>query len=829
MHSNPHHSFTHSHRERSQQHQQSQQPHRYNRTAFPSSACSPHSINYCIPSSSTMSTSSSSFTDYASSPRDGSNPPSPDSALNKQCCLSDDISKQSAILLYQAFAGGHDISRRGCTDDNEQRNAVGSAVNYRMRTDSRHLNSGRDPLDSEHLRCSDSNGASHDASPKKRSQEDDSHETSFRDKSNEKPKNQSNAGPVNSLSNNDNPDEESIHSKTPAPSQSPPTQSAIFSLLTRHRTKIGTLLISLTSLWLYSKYKKKMYQHRRRGNDPNQDLFQKKIMEIYKLLLQMMSRLRISSYFRHLSSTRNLVNGSSTTKAVSSASPWDQATTTPLAHLLAVAKGRGVSKVMLRGSVLSYLHSIQSSSSLDGGNPNQSMQQAQQRWSKTTLPSNNPNFLQEILSTILNHGCHDITTLPESLLQRFLNGPALVIFPFAYLGALYWIMRRLQRQQLEDGNGENDNTFTWNKNGAVKGPQHTTTFDDVAGIDSALQELSEVVSYMRNPNAFHAVGASPPRGILLHGPPGSGKTLLARAIAGEAGRRAVGSLGQGATIDCFAVCSGSDFVETYVGRGAARVRALFRGVREEAWNNFERRQREFRRNIKVQRKNSMPSSGRVGNTVRDAWDSVQYLLAQRSSSAVADGSQEGNDNQISRPMAIIFIDEIDALAKRRDSGSGLHSSLGGCDEREQTLNQLLTEMDGFATGSSTQQVLEDGPSGVVVIVIAATNRPEVLDPAILRAGRFDRHVQVPLPDANGREAILRVHARRIRYDPSSVDFRELAFGKQNNITATASLSPTHNFSGADLKNVVNEAALLAVRDGSTCVKQQHLAEAVKRI
>ncbi|EED90601.1 hypothetical protein THAPSDRAFT_35798, partial [Thalassiosira pseudonana CCMP1335] len=289
-------------------------------------------------------------------------------------------------------------------------------------------------------------------------------------------------------------------------------------------------------------------------------------------------------------------------------------------------------------------------------------------------------------------------------------------------------------------------------NKSMSTQRSTATFDDVAGIDSALQELSEVISYLRHPDAFHTVGASPPRGILLHGPPGSGKTLLARAIAGEAGRSigGVGSLGLGATVDSFVVCSGSDFVETYVGRGAARVRALFRGHQS--------------------------------------------------------------------PMAIIFIDEIDALAKRRDTGMGLPSSLGGggCDEREQTLNQLLTEMDGFATGSSSASH-GGGPPSVIVIVIAATNRPECLDPAILRAGRFDRHVKVPLPDARGREAILRVHSRNIRWDQSSVNFGELAG------------APTNNFSGADLKNVTNEAALLAVRSKSLVVKQHHLLEAVQKV
>jgi cell division protease FtsH len=236
---------------------------------------------------------------------------------------------------------------------------------------------------------------------------------------------------------------------------------------------------------------------------------------------------------------------------------------------------------------------------------------------------------------------------------------------------------------------------------------------------------------------------------------------------------------------------------------------LFRGVREEAWKNFERRRREFQRDTSIKR-----------GAMQDALDSMQSLLTGRTKTLTADW------NAHQRPMAIIFIDEIDALAKRRDSG-GLSSSLGGCDEREQTLNQLLIEMDGFTTGAPSQNTQQEGPSGVTVIVIAATNRMEVLDPAVLRAGRFDRHVQVPLPDADGREAILRIHARHIRYDPSSVNFRELADGKPNG--NTAHVAPTHNFSGADLKNVINEAALLAVRSGSSCVKQQHLIDAANKV
>ena len=478
-----------------------------------------------------------------------------------------------------------------------------------------------------------------------------------------------------------------------------------------------------------------------------------------------------------------------------------------------------------------------------------------------------------------------------------------MILPFAYLGALYWIMRRLQKQQLEDGKGggEGDDAFHWRSNGnSNSSSSHdrknnnasTTTFEDVAGIDSSLQELSEVVSYIRHPAAFHSVGAHPPRGILLHGPPGSGKTLLARAVAGEAGRqRSIpttresdtestsgdynGSMAMeaGTTIDCFAVCSGSDFVETYVGRGAARVRALFRGVREEAWRNFEmrRQEREWEkvRRKRAERKMRRYGSDIVGNSsdeiategtsrgtvkramsdvgekVMDALEGVQSLLSP-SGIRYTDYSDTGSVGEDDNPMpiAIIFIDEIDALAKRRDSGAGSPSSFGGggCDEREQTLNALLTEMDGFSTGAlsspASPSFAKTGPDAVIVIVIAATNRPEVLDPAILRPGRFDRHVKVPLPDARGREAILRVHARRIRLDESTVNLHELATGKGGSDEATwtnggrhasNSTAPTHNFSGADLKNVVNEAALLAVRSRSSMVTQDHLLQAAQKV
>ena len=225
------------------------------------------------------------------------------------------------------------------------------------------------------------------------------------------------------------------------------------------------------------------------------------------------------------------------------------------------------------------------------------------------------------------------------------------------------------------------------------------TFDDVAGIDEAKQELEEIVEFLKDPQKFQRLGGKIPKGVLLVGPPGTGKTLLARAIAGEA------------NVPFFTI-SGSDFVEMFVGVGASRVRDMF---------------------------------------------------------------EQGKKNA----PCIIFIDEIDAVGRHRGAGLG-----GGNDEREQTLNQLLVEMDGFEANEG-------------VILIAATNRPDVLDPALLRPGRFDRQVVVPNPDVIGREKILQVHMRKVPL-ASDVDPKIIARG-------------TPGFSGADLANLVNEAALLAAR------------------
>ena len=242
------------------------------------------------------------------------------------------------------------------------------------------------------------------------------------------------------------------------------------------------------------------------------------------------------------------------------------------------------------------------------------------------------------------------------------------------------------------------------------------TFDDVAGIQEAKEELLEIVEFLRTPERFQALGGRIPRGVLLVGPPGTGKTLLAKAVAGEA------------SVPFFSL-SGSDFVEMFVGVGAARVRDLFEQAKKHA-------------------------------------------------------------------PAIIFIDELDALGKARGAGS-----FGGHDEREQTLNQLLTELDGFDTNAG-------------VILMAATNRPEILDPALLRPGRFDRTVAVDRPDVKGRAAILQIHAKEVKLGPD-VDLYKLAVR-------------TPGFAGADLANVVNEAALLAARRDKNSITMSELEEAIER-
>lgn len=287
-----------------------------------------------------------------------------------------------------------------------------------------------------------------------------------------------------------------------------------------------------------------------------------------------------------------------------------------------------------------------------------------------------------------------------------------VIPIFLFFGIWYLLMRKMQGGQAGIMN------FGKNKAKIIGEKDIETRFTDVAGADEAKEELSEIVDYLAKPQVYLEVGGQMPKGVLLVGPPGTGKTLIARAVAGEAG------------VPFFSM-SGSDFVEMFVGMGAARVRDLFVQARDKA-------------------------------------------------------------------PCIIFIDELDAIGKARGAGG----ITGGHDEREQTLNQLLVEMDGFDTQKG-------------IVIMAATNRPEVLDPALLRSGRFDRQVLIDKPDVNGRRAILDIHSQKVKLD-DNVDLEIIA-------------QKTAGFSGADLANVINEAALLAVRKKRKKVAMLDLDEAVDRI
>lgn len=290
---------------------------------------------------------------------------------------------------------------------------------------------------------------------------------------------------------------------------------------------------------------------------------------------------------------------------------------------------------------------------------------------------------------------------------------------FIMFSVFFLLWRFVMKKAFEKMGGMGKNAMSFGKANAkvyVKA-QTGKTFEDVAGQDEAKEALSEIVDFLHNPEKYTEVGAKMPKGALLVGPPGTGKTLLAQAVAGEA------------EVPFFSI-SGSEFVEMFVGMGAAKVRDLFKQANEKA-------------------------------------------------------------------PCIVFIDEIDTIGKRRD-GSGM----GGNDEREQTLNQLLTEMDGF-----------DGKKGVVIL--AATNRPETLDKALLRPGRFDRRIPVELPDLKGRESILKVHAEKIRLE-DAIDFGVIA-------------RATSGASGAELANIINEAALRAVRMGRSKVSQSDLQESVEVI
>ncbi len=322
-----------------------------------------------------------------------------------------------------------------------------------------------------------------------------------------------------------------------------------------------------------------------------------------------------------------------------------------------------------------------------------------------TIPLNDPTLVDDME----HNKVHDYSGEADkswfgAVIMNF--GPALVFLFFWFL-----MIRQMQ------GGGKQAMAFGRSKAKLQTGKKSKITFADVAGCDEAKEELREIIEFLKDPAKFQKLGGKIPKGVLLYGAPGTGKTLLAKAVAGEAGVP-------------FFSSSGSEFVEMFVGVGASRVRDLFDQGRKNA-------------------------------------------------------------------PCLLFVDEIDAVGRHRFAGIG-----GGHDEREQTLNQLLVEMDGFDT--------KEG-----VILIAATNRPDVLDPALLRPGRFDRHVTVPSPDLRGREEILRVHAKQVKLGPE-VDFKVIA-------------RRTPGFVGADLANLVNEAALLAARRNKPYVEHPELEEAIERV
>ena len=326
---------------------------------------------------------------------------------------------------------------------------------------------------------------------------------------------------------------------------------------------------------------------------------------------------------------------------------------------------------------------------------------------KTAMISTDSQLVQRLLDAGVSTSGEEIEQ--TSLLMNILSWVA----PILIFIALGQFMSRKLMQKMGGGNSMMFNMGKSNAKVYVKSAEGIR-FDDVAGEDEAKENLTEIVNYLHDPSKYQEIGASMPKGVLQVGPPGTGKTMLAKAVAGEA------------NVPFFSM-SGSEFVEMFVGMGASKVRDLFKQAKEKA-------------------------------------------------------------------PCIVFIDEIDAIGKKRDG------QIGGNDEREQTLNQLLTEMDGF-----------EGNTGV--IILAATNRPESLDPALTRPGRFDRRVPVELPDLKGREEILKVHAKKIKV-AEDVDF--------NKVARMAS-----GASGAELANIVNEAALRAVRDGRKFATQADLEESIE--
>ncbi len=319
---------------------------------------------------------------------------------------------------------------------------------------------------------------------------------------------------------------------------------------------------------------------------------------------------------------------------------------------------------------------------------------------------------QELLQLLTDNEV-DIAVQPSTQANPVQQAASSLIFPILLLGGLFFLFRRAG----SGGGGNPAMSFGKSKARLQMEPETKITFGDVAGIEGAKLELTEVVDFLKNPDRFTAVGAKIPKGVLLVGPPGTGKTLLAKAVAGEA------------SVPFFSI-SGSEFVEMFVGVGASRVRDLFEQAKKNA-------------------------------------------------------------------PCIVFIDEIDAVGRQRGAGLG-----GGNDEREQTLNQLLTEMDGF-----------EGNTGI--IIVAATNRPDVLDSALMRPGRFDRQVTVDRPDYSGRLQILNVHAR------------DKTLAKGVDLDQVARRTP--GFTGADLANLLNEAAILAARKELTEVSNDEIGAAIERV
>ena len=331
-----------------------------------------------------------------------------------------------------------------------------------------------------------------------------------------------------------------------------------------------------------------------------------------------------------------------------------------------------------------------------------------------SLLATTPIFDMDLPQRLEQHGV-EFAAAPPKRQNFFATLLSWIVPPLVFIVVLQFFARR------QMGGGQGALSFTRSKAKVyVPDEQSRVTFGDVAGVDEAKQELTEIVDFLKNPERYVALGARIPKGVLLVGPPGTGKTLLSKAVAGEADVP-------------FFIISGSEFVELFVGAGAARVRDLFEQAKKKA-------------------------------------------------------------------PCIIFIDELDAIGKSRSGSMGV---VGGNDEREQTLNQLLTEMDGFSAA--------DKP----VIVLAATNQPEVLDAALLRPGRFDRQVLVDRPDLSGRRTILDIYAKKVKMDPT-VDMQKIA-------------AATSGFAGADLANLVNEAALLAARANRSRVIQADLQEAIERV